>query len=117
MIMMTKIACRRLIALAVAYAVAVQAVLAAFAMPATAAVPEICASAGPGPIPGSIPMRSDCAACPVLCGSARLDGIVPDIFVFAPPSVPSFGIDRRFVPAVPPSAQRRLPPTRGPPVA
>jgi hypothetical protein len=117
MVTVTKIACRRLIALAVAYAVALQVVLAGFAMLATAAMPEICASAGPGPIPGSIPMGSDCAVCPVLCGSAGPDGIAPDIFVFVAPSVSSFGIDRRVVPAAPGSAQRWLPPSRGPPAA
>jgi hypothetical protein len=113
----TKITCRRLIALAAAYAVALQAVLAGFAVLATSAPAEICAPAGSSPPPGSIPMGPDCAACPVLCGSAGPHGMAPDTVALAAPPLPSFGIERRVAPAVPPPGQRRLPPSRGPPAA
>src|SRR5260221_14325155 len=101
----TKIA-RRLIALTVAYALASHAVLAGFLVLAMAA-PEICASARTGPIPDSIPMGFDCAACPVQCGGAGTDGIATDAFVVVEPPVPSFGIDRHVASVTPGSAWRR----------
>jgi hypothetical protein len=71
---------RRLIALAAAYAIALQAVLASFvAFAATgAALPGLCTSS----VPQEQPARHTghaalCIACPACCGDGRLSGVFP----------------------------------------
>src|ERR1700722_2316078 len=71
---------RRLIALAAAYAIALQAVLASFvAFAATgAALPGRCTSAGPrGQRPRPAGHPAVCFACPACCGDGRLSGVFP----------------------------------------
>jgi hypothetical protein len=109
----------RLIALIAAYAIALQAVLAGFAMLATAAhaAPELCVAAGHGPIPGSTPLGPDCAACPLQCGGAGPDGFAPAALTLVPPTKRSFGVAHRVAAVVLGAAARLLPPSRAPPVA
>jgi hypothetical protein len=112
----SKIARRRLIALTVAYAVALQTVLTGFVVLAMAAAPEICAPAGIGPMPGSNPSGPDCAACPVSCGGGP-DGLAPDTLAVTAPPALFFGIGQPVAPAVLGAAQCGLPPCRAPPAA
>jgi hypothetical protein len=108
---------RRLIALTAAYAIALQATLAGFALLAASAqaAPQLCAAAGHDSRSGSMPMGADCAACPALCGNAGSDAVAPGGFTLAPPVVVSFALDRRIAPVAPSPAQRLLPPSRAPP--
>jgi hypothetical protein len=109
---------RRLIAVVAAYAVALQAVLASFAVvPAVGAMPGLCASGAP-PQPGSDPGRvSACIACTALCGDGGLAGVAPaGISVLARDA----GADRIEHPMLrlgERSAPRNLPPSRAPPAA
>jgi hypothetical protein len=116
----TTIARRRLIALTVAYAVALQAVLSSFAMLTMAghAAQGICASAASGTLPGPLlPASRECIACPILCGGMALAGIAPpDVAVPVPPPRSS-GVAGGAAPWTLPAAQRLLPPPRAPPAA
>jgi hypothetical protein len=110
---------RRLIALAAAYAIALQAVLASFvAFAATgAALPGLCTSS----VPQEQPARHTghaalCIACPACCGDGRLSGPPTTVEVPAPlaaadraPLRPA-EFDVRITP-------RNRPPTRAPPAA
>jgi hypothetical protein len=109
---------RRLIALTAAYAIALQAALAGFAVLAASAhaAPEICAAGHESPS-GSMPMGSDCGTCPALCVGAGPDAAAPGSFTLAAPVVASFAVERRGVPVAPWPAQRLLPPSRAPPAA
>jgi hypothetical protein len=111
---------RRLIALAAAYAIALQAVLASFAALAAAgaAVPGLCTSAVPQEQPGRHTGHTAlCLACPACCGDGRLSGAPPaGVEVPAPRAMADRGAPRpeaRDVPATP----RNRPPSRGPPAA
>jgi hypothetical protein len=112
-------AARRMIALTVAYAVALQAMLSGFAVPAVTAGParEICmpaADAAAPPVPAAPhPMRSDCLACPAMCWA----GLAP-----APRVIPVGLTDARSIESHPIlvvllTAPRLLPPSRAPPSA
>jgi hypothetical protein len=109
---------RRLIALAAAYAVALQAVLTSFAVVAAAgAVPGLCTSGAPG-MPGSDRGHaSPCVACPALCGDGGLAGL-------APAGVRGLGwrtaiirVEHGMPRLAERSAPRYLPPSRAPPAA
>jgi hypothetical protein len=112
---------RRMIALTVAYAVALQAMLSGFVVPAVTAGPagEICvpaANAAPAaaPVPGAPhPMLSDCLACPAMCGTglAHAPGVMPVGLI----SVPS--VEPRPTQVVLRTEPRLLPPSRAPPAA
>ena len=111
---------RRLIALAAAYAIALQAVLASFAALAAAgtAVPGLCTSSAPQEQPGGHTGHTSlCLACHACCGDGRLSGVPPaGIEVPAPGAVADRAIPRpeaRDVPVTP----RNRPPSRGPPAA
>jgi hypothetical protein len=114
---------RRMIALAVAYAIALQAMLSGLVAPAEAAGPTggICvpaansapAAAGTPPAP-ALPhsMRSDCLACPAMCaglGPARNAVTAPQ------PPIATAESYRTHVPVR--LAPRLLPPSRAPPAA
>jgi hypothetical protein len=111
---------RRLIALAAAYAIALQAVMASFAALAAAgiAVPGLCTSSAPREQPGHHSGHAAaCIACPACCSDGGLSGAPP-----AGVEVPalSAAADRgtRGLPQV--EAQtlpRNLPPSRAPPPA
>ncbi len=110
---------RRLIALAAAYAIALQAVLASFAALAAAgtAVPGLCTSSVPQEQPGRHTGHTAlCLACHACCGDGRL-GVPPaGIEVPAPRAVADRATPRpeaRDVPATP----CNRPPSRGPPAA
>ena len=110
---------RRLIALTAAYAVALQAALAGVALPVASAhaVPQICAAAGHDPQSDSVPMGSDCAACPAVCSGGEPDAVASGGFTVAAPSAAALAVERRIVPVTPRGAQRMLPPSRAPPAA
>ena len=110
---------RRLIALAAAYAIALQAVLASFAALAAAgaAVPGLCTSSAPQEQPGRHSGHAAlCIACPACCGDGRL----PACLLRATkrrrrvprPTVTPLG-RRLEAPATP----RDRPPSRAPPAA
>jgi hypothetical protein len=104
---------RRLIALMAAYAIALQAMLAGFAVLALSAhaAPDVCAT-GHSPS-GPLPMGSDCGACPALYGAP--DAVAPNGFTLATPIVAAFAIDRRIAAVMSGPMQRLLPPSRAPP--
>jgi hypothetical protein len=110
---------RRIIALTAVYVVALQAVLSTFAAPAIAAGPptEICApaadGASPAPVAPHLP-RSDCLACPALCGGAGL-APAPGAMLVRRTGVAS--ADSRPTHVVGPTAPRLVPPSRAPPPA
>jgi hypothetical protein len=109
---------RRLIALAAAYAVALQAVLASFAvLSAAGAVPGLCASGAPQtpvPDPGN---AQACIGCPASCGDGGPSGLTP-----AGASVMAFRaavnrVEHGTLRLAERSAPRNLPPSRAPPAA
>jgi len=111
---------RRLIALAAAYAIALQAVLASFAALAAAgtAVPGLCTSSAPQEQPGRHAGHTAlCLACQVCSGDGKLSGVPPaGVEVLAPLAMADRGTLRpeaREVPVTP----RNRPPSRGPPAA
>jgi len=112
---------RRLIALTVAYAVALQAMLSGFAVPAVTAGPasEICvpaADATPAGLPmpaAPHPMRSDCLGCPAMCGT----GLAPAPRVMPVGLTGAATIESRPTQVVLHTAPRLLPPSRAPPAA
>jgi hypothetical protein len=114
----TRITHRRLIALVAAYAVALQAVLASFAVvPAAGAMPELCASGAP-PQPGSDPGHaSACIACTALCGDGGLAGVAPAGIAGAALGGAAVRIAHPTPHLAERSAPRNLPPSRAPPAA
>jgi hypothetical protein len=113
----TRIICRRLIALAAAYAVALQAVVAGFAvLSAVGQMPGLCASGAPE-APGSDRGHAvPCIACPVTCSDGGLPGAAP-AGVAAPPRAAAVRIGHRMLRLAERSAPRNLPPSRAPPSA
>jgi hypothetical protein len=111
---------RRLIALAAAYAIALQAVLASFAALAAAGatVPGLCTSS----VPQEQPERHTghpglCLACHTCCGDGRLSGVPPaGVEVPAPRAMADRAAPRREAGDVPVTPRNR-PPSRGPPAA
>ncbi len=103
---------RRLIALAAAYAIALQAALSGFALLTTAGA-NLCAAASVPTAPHSNP---DCGCCPLLCGAAA-DLAAASV---GPPStlpLSSSGSHRYYVEAALSSIRGLVPPSRAPPVA
>jgi hypothetical protein len=111
---------RRLIALTVAYAIALQALLSGFAVPAVTAgrATDICVPAGnaprampPAPAAPHHPSGSDCLACSTMCGA----GLPPA------PGALMVGLTRgpsaesRLSQVVVRAEPRLLPPSRAPP--
>jgi hypothetical protein len=107
----TRIICRRLIALAAAYAVALQAVVASLAvLSAVGQVPGLCASGTPE-APGSDHGRAvPCIACPAACGDGGLPGV-------APVAAPAVRVGHPMLRLAERSAPRNLPPSLAPPSA
>jgi hypothetical protein len=103
---------RRLIALAAAYAIALQAALSGFVLLATAGT-DLCAAAS---VPAAPHSNSDCGCCPLLCGAAADlaagSGGSPPV-----PPLSSAGSPHRHVQAALPSMRGLVPPSRAPPVA
>jgi hypothetical protein len=110
---------RRLIALAAAYAIALQAVVAGFAALAAAgtAVPGLCTSSAPQKQPRRDSGHAACIACPTSCCDSGLSG--------APPAAPAATVR---LPSIDRNARRltviearatphNRPPTRAPPAA
>ena len=112
----------RLVALTVAYAIALHALLSGFALPAVTAgrATDICVPAGhaarampPAPAAPHHPLGSDCLACSTMCGA----GLPPA------PDAPMVGLTRgpsaesRLRQVVVRAAPRLLPPSRAPPAA
>jgi hypothetical protein len=110
---------RRLTALAAAYAIALQAVLASFAaLAAAGAAPGLCTSSAPQEQPARHTGHTAlCIACSACCGDGRLSG-VPPTTVEGP--APLAAADRDTLrPAgfdVRPTPHNR-PPSRAPPAA
>ena len=111
---------RRLIALAAAYAIALQAALASFAALAAAgaAVPGLCTSSMPQEQPARHTGHTAlCLACQACCGDGRLSGVppagveVPAPLAVADPAAPR--LEAHDVATTP----RNRPPSRGPPAA
>jgi hypothetical protein len=102
---------RRLIALAAAYAIALQALLSGFALLTAGA--DLCAAATTPAAPHS---SSDCGCCPLLCGAAA---DLAAASVGTPPSPPlsSPDLHRDYVGMALPSLRGLVPPSRAPPVA
>jgi hypothetical protein len=105
-----------LIALAAAYAIALQAVVASFAvLSAAGAAPGLCTSGAPEmPGPGH---AQPCVACPAFCGDGAPPGVAP-----AGASVPAGGaaparVEHGMQHLAERSASRNLPPSRAPPAA
>jgi hypothetical protein len=105
---------RRLIALTAAYAIALQAVMAGFALVAMSAhpAPAMCAPAGGPPLSPAVP----CPVCPLACGVTGLAGDAPPDFHVAALIVPLSAPACRTA-AVRCVAPRLLPPSRAPPEA
>jgi hypothetical protein len=111
---------RRLIALAAAYAIALQAVLVSFAALAAAgtAVPGLCTSSVPQEQPGRDTGHAAlCIACPACCGDGRLSGVPPaSVEVSLPPTAADRGTHRPAALEVRATTRSR-PPSRAPPAA
>jgi hypothetical protein len=111
---------RRLIALAAAYAIALQAVLVSFAALAAAgtAVPGLCTSSAPQEQPGRDTGHGAlCIACPACCSDGRLSGMPPaGVEISPPPVAPDRGIHRPAALEVRVTPHSR-PPPRAPPAA
>jgi hypothetical protein len=103
---------RRLIALAAAYAIALQAALSGFVLLATAGT-DLCAAASAPAAPHS---NSDCGCCPLLCGAAADLAAESGESQKALP-LSSSGACHRYVEAALPSPRGLVPPPRGPPAA
>jgi hypothetical protein len=106
-----------LIAVVAAYAVALQAVLASFAVvPAAGAMPGLCAPGAP-PQPGSDSEHAfACTACTALCGGG-LAGVAPAGTADALRRGAAVRIARPTLHLAERSAPRNLPPSRAPPGA
>jgi hypothetical protein len=110
---------RRLIALAAAYAIALQAVVAGFAALAAAgtAVPGLCTSSAPQEQPRRDSGHAACIACPTSCCDSGLSG-APPAAAAAPVPRPSIDRNARRLTGVEARATPRArPPTRAPPAA
>jgi hypothetical protein len=109
---------RRLIAVVAAYAVALQAVLAGFAVVSAAgAMPGLCASGAP-PQPGSDSEHAfACIACTAFCGDDGLAGVAPAGIADALRRGAAVRIAHPTLHLAERSAPRNLPPSRAPPVA
>jgi hypothetical protein len=103
---------RRLIALAAAYAIALQAALSGFAL-LTMAGTDLCAAAS---VPAPPHSSSDCGCCPLLCGAAADLAVESSGLAPAWP-LSSSGSHRDHVEAALPSQRGLVPPSRAPPVA
>jgi hypothetical protein len=110
----------RLIALAAAYAIALQAVVVGFAALAAAgtAVPGLCTSSAPPEQPGRNTGHAvACIACPACCSDGGLPG-VPPAAVEVPAPRPAFDRGAHGVPQLAARVTPRdRPPTRAPPAA
>jgi hypothetical protein len=109
---------RRLIALAAAYAIALQAVLASFAvLPAAGAVPGLCTSGTPE-TPGSVPRHAQpCVACPAFCGEGAPPGVAPTGACVPAREAAAIQVEHGMRHLAERSAPRNLPPSRAPPAA
>jgi hypothetical protein len=103
--------------LAAAYAIALQAVVAGFAvLSAVGQIPGLCTSGAPQ-APGSDHGRAaPCIACPLTCGDGGLPGVAP-VGVAAPPPAAAGLVGHRMLRLAVRSAPRNLPPSRAPPSA
>lgn len=117
---MTKTVRRRLIALSAGYAVALQAVVASYALLAmswpsmTWQTPQgICTPAGDGQ---SLPPGGACLFCPLTCTDNAFAGVAPP-FRFSALPAPATHPDCGGAAASPCSTPRLLPPSRAPPSA
>jgi hypothetical protein len=110
---------RRLIALAAAYAIALQAVVAGFAALAAAgtAVPGLCTSSAPQEQPGRDTGHAiACIACPASCCDGGLYGAPPTgVAIPAPRSAFNRG-EHKLLQLAARVTSRDRPPSRGPPV-
>jgi hypothetical protein len=106
-----------LIALAAAYAVALQAVVGSFAMlSALGAVPGLCAPDAPRQ-PGSDPGHGPiCVACPACCGDGAAPALATDDVCGPAPLVAADRVVHPQAHLAVRTALRNLPPSRGPPV-
>jgi hypothetical protein len=109
---------RRLIALAAVYAVALQAVLASFAvLSAAGAAPALCVS-GASETPGSDHGNAaPCLACPASCGAGGLPGVAPAGSSALARRAAAVRVGYRMLRLAERSAPRNLPPSRAPPSA
>jgi hypothetical protein len=109
---------RRLIALAAAYAVALQAVLASLAvLSAIGAAPGLCTSdtpQTPGPVPGH---AQPCVACPAYCGDGGSPGVAPGDVCVSARRAAAIRVEYGMLHLAERTAPRNLPPSRAPPVA
>ena len=107
-----------MIALAAAYAVALQAMVGSLAvLSAVGAAPELCVSAAsetPGPDHGhAVP----CVACPASCGAGGLPGVTRAGISALAPRAATVRVGRSMLGVAERSAPRNLPPSRAPPSA
>jgi hypothetical protein len=109
---------RRMIAVTVAYAIALQALLSGVVGPVAAAgrAGEICSPAANAALPAPAaphPLRSDCLGCPAMCGTglAPAPGVKPVVLTGVPSA------ESRLTQVVPRTEPRLLPPSRAPPAA
>jgi hypothetical protein len=111
---------RRLIALAAAYAIALQAVLASLAVlsAAGAAAPGLCRSGAPetpGPAPGH---AQPCVVCPAFCSDGVPPGVAPaGVSMVARRAAATVRVEHGMRRLAERSAPRNLPPSRAPPAA
>jgi hypothetical protein len=108
----------RLIALAAAYAVALQAVLASFAvLSGVGTVPGLCVS-GASETPGSDHGHaSPCLACPATCGAGGPPGVASAGVSALVPRAATVRVGYHMLRLAERSAPRNLPPPRAPPSA
>jgi hypothetical protein len=109
---------RRLIALAAAYAIALQAVVASFTVvSAVGAVPGLCTSGAPqtpGPDPGH---AQPCIACPAFCGDGGPPGVAAAGVSTVARRAAAVRVEHGMRRLAERSAPRNLPPSRAPPAA
>jgi hypothetical protein len=110
---------RRLIALAAAYAIALQAVVASFATLAGAGtpVPGLCTSAHPGQPGRDSGHAVACIACPACCSDGGLCGAPPARVEVPAPRATADRSARRLPQLEARATTRNRPPSRAPPVA
>jgi hypothetical protein len=109
----SKAAYRRLVALVAAYAIALQAVVASFAM-ASAVDVGLCTSSAPQ-TPGPDPWHAQrCIGCPAFCGDNGSPAAASGVAVPARHAVAVRFDEGRLLPAER-TAPRNLPPARAPP--
>jgi hypothetical protein len=108
----------RLIALAAAYAVALQVVVASFAvLSAVGTASGLCVS-GASETPGSDHGNAaPCLACPASCSAGGLPGVAPAGISALVQRAAAVRVGRRIVRLAERSAPRNLPPSRAPPSA